>query len=324
MHVEAVGARRERLDERAGAGADVVLVDDEQGRAELARELAGVAARDQQGALGGQGAVGGVGGTRVRHRPIVPTMRTVRVEPPELGAVDGLAYARFRPDSEPAGGVVVLHGAGSCKESHFDFARRCRAVGLDAIAFDQRGHGDSEGALGAGAVDDVARIAALLGTGPVSLRGSSMGGFMALVAGARLGAAAVVAVCPAGADQLRRGLRGGDFEFRADADGLDALLQVADERAAARALGERLLLLHAEGDERVPVAGSRELHAIAAGSRLVTVPGGHHRSVQHDGELQALSVSFIARAPARPSAPGAGARAGRPAAPRRARRPRAG
>ncbi|MGZ6642214.1 MAG: alpha/beta hydrolase [Solirubrobacteraceae bacterium] len=231
-------------------------------------------------------------------------MRAVRVQPPELGVVDGLAYARFRPAGEPAGGVVVLHGAGSCKESHFDFARLCRGAGLDAIAFDQRGHGDSAGALGAGAVDDVGRVAALLGPGPVALRGSSMGGFMALVAGARLGAAAVVAICPAASEQLRRGLRDGGFDFRADARALDALLELSDERAAAAALGERLLLLHAEGDERVPVAGSRELHALAAGSRLVTVPGGHHRSVQHDGELQALAVRFITRALAMRRAPG--------------------
>ena len=185
-----------------------------------------------------------------------------------MGAVDGLAYARFRPtNSDPAGGVVVLHGAGSSKESHFDFARRCRAAGLEAIAFDQRGHGESEGALGAGAVDDVARIAALLTPGPLALRGSSMGGFMALVAGARLGADAVVAVCPASAGLLRRGLRDEAFDFRADAAGLDAVLAAADEHASARTLGERLLLLHAEGDERVPVAGSRELHAVAEGSR---------------------------------------------------------
>jgi pimeloyl-ACP methyl ester carboxylesterase len=226
-------------------------------------------------------------------------MRTVRVEPPELGSVDGLAYARFRPPGGRAvvsGGVVVLHGAGSCKESHFDFGRLCRAAGIEAIAFDQRGHGDSDGALGAGAVEDVARIAALLAPGPLALRGSSMGGFMALVAGARLDAAAVVAICPAGADQLRRGLRDAEFDFRADAAGLDALLEVADERAAAVTLGDRLLLLHAEGDERVPVAGSHELHALAVGSRLVTVPGGHHRSVQHDGELQGLALRFIERA----------------------------
>jgi uncharacterized protein len=224
-------------------------------------------------------------------------MRTAHSEPPtELGTRDGLAYALFLPHGEAAGGVVVLHGAGSCKENHFDFARAVRAAGLAAVVFDQRGHGASDGALGASAFDDVAIAATVLPPGPVAVRGSSMGGFMALVAGARMQAAAVVAICPASGEQLARGLSHRDFEFRADEEGLRALLLGADERGAAAALGERLLLLHAEGDERVPIASSRALHAAAPGSRLVAVPGGHHRSVQHDGELQALAVRFIARA----------------------------
>jgi pimeloyl-ACP methyl ester carboxylesterase len=165
-----------------------------------------------------------------------------------------------------------------------------------AVVFDQRGHGASAGALGAGAFDDVATAATLLPPGPLALRGSSMGGFMALVAGAQLNTAAVVAICPATGEQLARGLGDRTFAFRADEDGLRGLLLGADERGAAAALGERLLLLHAEGDESVPIASSRALHAAAAGSRLVAVPGGHHRSVQHDAELQALAVRFIARA----------------------------
>ncbi len=64
-------------------------------------------------------------------------------------------------------------------------------------------------------------------------------------------------------------------------------------QAAAVELGEKLLLLHAEGDETVPVEVSRRLHEVAPDSRLVVVPGGHHRSIQHDGELQALSVRFL-------------------------------
>ena len=56
-------------------------------------------------------------------------MPAVNVEPPaELGTRDGLAYALFLPEGEAAGGVVVLHGAGSCKENHFDFAR---VVGIE-------------------------------------------------------------------------------------------------------------------------------------------------------------------------------------------------
>jgi pimeloyl-ACP methyl ester carboxylesterase len=224
-------------------------------------------------------------------------VRTVHSDPPaELGTRDGLAYALFLPKGEAAGGVVVLHGAGSAKENHYDFARAVRAAGMAAVVFDQRGHGASDGALGASALDDVATAASVLPPGPVAVRGSSMGGFMALVAGAQMQAAAVVAICPASGEQLARGLHGREFDFRADEDGLRALLLGADERGAAAALGERLLLLHAEGDERVPIATSRALHATASGSRLVAVPGGHHRSVQHDPELQALAVRFIQRA----------------------------
>jgi uncharacterized protein len=231
-------------------------------------------------------------------------MRTVRVQPPtEIGTAQGLAYALFLPDRPARGGVVVIHGAGSCKENHFDFARALRAAGVASVAFDQRGHGASAGALGAGAIDDVATIAALLPAGPVALRGSSMGGWLALVAGAALGAAAVVAICPASGEQLARGLHGGDLGFDADDEVLE-LLRSTDERAAAAALGERLLLLHAEGDERVPIATSRALAAAAPGSRLVAVPGGDHRSAQHDGELQALAVRFIARALSSPPSPG--------------------
>jgi pimeloyl-ACP methyl ester carboxylesterase len=229
----------------------------------------------------------------------------VREQPPtELGMQDGLAYALFVPDGDAAGGVVILHGAGSRKENHFDFARALRAAGLAAVVFDQRGHGESEGALGAGILDDVETIAALLPPGPVALRGSSMGGFVALMAGARMDVAALVAICPATGQMLARGLDDREFDFRADEDALREVLENADEPAAAAALGERLLLLHAEGDDRVPIEGSRELHAAATGSRLVAAPGGDHRSVQHDPELQALAVRFIARALLPRPAPG--------------------
>ncbi len=230
-------------------------------------------------------------------------MRTVNVEPPaDIGRCDGLAYALFLPDGAPRGGVVILHGAGSAKESHYDFARRCRTYGFAAIAFDLRGHGESDGALDGRAVADIVRIAGLLPAGaPLALRGSSMGGYLALVAAAACDARAVVAICPASAGGLRRGVRDGRLDFRAADPGLDAFLAEHDEVAAAEDLECPLLLLHAEGDEVVPVAHSRELNAVVEHSRLVVVPGGHHRSIQHDGELQDLSVRFIRKALARPA-----------------------
>jgi pimeloyl-ACP methyl ester carboxylesterase len=207
---------------------------------------------------------------------------------------DGLAYTLVAPAGEPRGGVVVVHGARSCKENHLDFARACAAAGLAAIAFDQRGHGASDGPLGAGALDDVAAIAGLLpGDGPVFLRGTSMGGCFALAAADRAGARAVVAICPARPRQLLAGLRAGHFDLQADGAGLQTLLEELDLEHAARALGPDLMLLHAEGDEVVPVEHAERLHESAAGSRFVRVPGGHHRSVQHDAALQAEAVAFL-------------------------------
>jgi uncharacterized protein len=222
-------------------------------------------------------------------------VRLVAPDPPQLGKVDGLSYALFAPAEPATAGAVILHGAGSVKESHFDFARQLRANGLAAVCFDQRGHGESDGALGEGAIEDVATIRSLLPDGPVALRGSSMGGWLALAAASRVRPNAVVAICPATSDGLLRGLRLGSFDFRADRPGLDRLLAVHDLEVAARELGERLLLLHAEGDETVPVEHSRALHAVAPGSKLVVTPGGHHRSVQHDPELQAYAARWLVR-----------------------------
>jgi len=36
--------------------------------------------------------------------------------------------------------------------------------------------------------------------------------------------------------------------------------------------------------------------AAAPLKRLILVPGGHHRSIQHDAELQAESLRFVRRA----------------------------
>src|SRR5439155_22019162 len=81
---------------------------------------------------------------------------------PELGMHDGLAYALFTPEAAPRAGVVICHGAGSAKESHYDFARTARDRGLAALAYDARGHGRSDGALGPGMVGDALAMCALL------------------------------------------------------------------------------------------------------------------------------------------------------------------
>jgi uncharacterized protein len=223
--------------------------------------------------------------------------------PTEIARRGGLAYSLWLPDARKPvrGGVVILHGAGSCKESHHDFARALLGAGYGALSFDQRGHGASDGPMDARVVQDVASMATVLREGigdpgtPIGLRGSSMGGLIAILAAEAVGARAVVAICPASPAGLRRGIAAGRFEFEADLEALQGWLEVCDLNAVVASLEAPLLILHAEGDEQVPVAHSRELaaHLRAAGSRLITVPGGHHRSIQHDGEMQAVSLRFL-------------------------------
>ena len=43
--------------------------------------------------------------------------------------------------------LLILHGADSSKEHHFDFARVVRGAGMTAVLYDARGHGASPGAL---------------------------------------------------------------------------------------------------------------------------------------------------------------------------------
>ncbi|HEX8976173.1 MAG TPA: alpha/beta fold hydrolase [Solirubrobacteraceae bacterium] len=221
---------------------------------------------------------------------------------PHRGVQDGLAYALWRPPDAgpPRAGVLVLHGAGSAKESHYDFARAAIAAGFAALVFDQRGHGESEGRLDGRAVTDVVamgeRLRAQLPPGaPIALRGSSLGGYLALRAAAPSRAGAVVAISPASPDGLRRALESPQLPWRIDSSALRRLLAEAALPDVVGALEVPVLFMHAQGDEQVPVALSRELAARAdvPGSRLIELPGGHHRSVQHDAELQAVSLRFL-------------------------------
>src|SRR3954470_511858 len=170
---------------------------------------------------------------------------------PLIGEHDGLSYALFMPKEPPAAGVVICHGAGSAKESHFDFARTARDRGLAALSYDARGHGRSPGELGPGLVGDALAMCDLMRTHApaVALRGSSLGGFTAIMAGAAShgSVGAVAAICPAPGDLLARALRSEvrEIEFRADVERLEPWLSsvsLVDATASLGAAGTALLL----------------------------------------------------------------------------------
>lgn len=209
--------------------------------------------------------------------------------------------AAAHPPPWPA--IVILHGAGSAKESHADFGRVCAGHGWVALAYDQRGHGESEDAMDGGALDDVAVMARLLAErehvdgSRICVRGSSMGGCLAIHAAAEFAEiAGVIAICPAAERGLREGLREGRYEMRAARAEFDAWLSERDISAAVTRIAPKpLILLHARGDDRVPVELTEELaRSVGESCTLIVVPGGDHRSVQHDRELQATSLSRLA------------------------------
>jgi uncharacterized protein len=221
------------------------------------------------------------------------------------GTSEGLAYELWLPESEPPWpAVVVLHGAGSCKENHADFSRLASASGWAALAYDPRGHGESEGEFSPAVVNDAARMARLLGEvegvdqARVCTRGSSLGGFVAIHAAATSDAiAGAIAICPAPEALLLQGLKQERLEMRADREALEPWLQEHDLRDAVELIGAKpLILLHANADEQIPADHSTDLYERAADpKKLVLVPGGHHRSVQHDAELQGVALRWLER-----------------------------
>jgi alpha-beta hydrolase superfamily lysophospholipase len=193
---------------------------------------------------------------------------------------------------EPQGGVLIIHGAGSQKENHFGIAREMAGAGLSAICFDQRGHGESEGPMDARIVSDAVAMTQLFNGLPVGIRGSSMGGWVALASADESGAKALVPICPTTAEQLTLGATSGRFPFEADLPSLVGKLSEGDPAAPS----VPTLLLHAAGDEVVSVDRSRTLAPLLthSESRYIEFPGGHHRSLQHDAEVTELSVRFLA------------------------------
>ena len=219
----------------------------------------------------------------------------------------GLAYALWLPEAAPPWpGVVIVHGAGSRKENHADFAALATASGWAALAFDLPGHGHSEREMSGAAVDDIIGMARFLGEqdgvdpSRVAVRGSSLGGFLAISAAASAPheIAGVIAICPAGEDHLARGVRSGRLEMRvADPLELEAWLLAQDVgEAVERIAGRPLLLMHAEGDTQIPSEHSEELYARAGEpGKLVIAPGGAHTTVQHDPELQSMALRWLER-----------------------------
>lgn len=210
----------------------------------------------------------------------MPESLTIRAPGgPELAALRWPA-----PRGAPA--VLIVPGLGSRKENHADFAEALAAAGVGALALDVRGHGGSGGDLDGDVADDlVAGLDALAaaGHGPLGVRGSSMGGMLALVVAARdPRVRAVAAICPARPEGL------------AERVGSDWPLSSPLEPAVARADGVARGYWHATGDESVPWGSTLALAGMTPHPmRLRIALGGGHNSLQHDPGVIRDTVAFL-------------------------------
>lgn len=92
------------------------------------------------------------------------------------------------------GGAVVFHGYGGCKEAMLGLALGLAEVGFACIVPDLPGHGEHPEPFGQTLLEEVrAAVAHARRRGPVLAAGHSLGGRLALLAGAD----AVVAISPA-------------------------------------------------------------------------------------------------------------------------------
>jgi pimeloyl-ACP methyl ester carboxylesterase len=189
------------------------------------------------------------------------------------------------PPGSPA--VLIVPGYGSRKENHADFGEALQAAGMGAMAVDLRGHGETGGVLDGGVLDDVARCLDALaadGHAPLGIRGSSMGGLLALHAAAGdTRVRAVVAICPARPERL------------ADRIGADWPRALPLAPAVARDDGVARGYWHATGDEAVPWGATFALAGITPQpKRLRIALGGGHNTLQHDPAVIAETVAFLA------------------------------
>ena len=98
-------------------------------------------------------------------------------------------FSRWWTVDDPAGSVLIAHGASEHSGRYDRFARALNDAGFTAVAIDHRGHGRTgastgTGLMGAGGghavIDDLHELRAQLGDGPQFLFGHSMGSMIGL------------------------------------------------------------------------------------------------------------------------------------------------
>ncbi|WPZ33946.1 alpha/beta fold hydrolase [Thalassobaculum sp. OXR-137] len=229
------------------------------------------------------------------------------------GVVDQVRTYRWDP-AAPADGrpsVVLVHGWGS-RASHFAaMIRGLTAAGIRCAAFDAPGHGESGGTTAslprmAAAFRLLCRALAYEGTPPAAAVGYSFGGLAAglacvpdVLAGppAEIPALALVSSPVTLASATRRWLEMAGEPQSRQADLMAELRRRGfdgdrfDLLAVAERLPRRLLLVHDQGDDEVPVSDAEALAAARPDAMLeLTDRYGHARMLLARPVVQAVTA----------------------------------
>jgi len=228
------------------------------------------------------------------------------------GEAGRLAAHFYLPQgTAPFPGVILCHGITSCKDNYVDLAEFLRSEGFAVLAYDCRGHGESEGALDSGAWQDVGAALAYLqkrsevDAERLALVGASMGAYNGLYAAAEYPALrTVVAFCTAPGAELKAALLSADFwheiaesggHLRVTLPEYLLYLESSDIYSVPPRISPRpIFFIHARDDDFIPYTVSERLHAAAAtGSRLWLLDSGGHSGPRHDPQAQRAVADWL-------------------------------
>lgn len=225
---------------------------------------------------------------------------------------DGLRLSGWllRPGSTPRGLVVLLHGKDGTRQHVSVGAERLRQRGFMVLAFDQRGHGRSEGSLCTFGVREVADLSrgldAVLGAKsalPVFLVGESMGAAVALRAAAHEPRVRAVAAAAPFAE-LTTILEERSFLSKADTSKALAMAErawgfpagaVAPATDAASIAVPVLLLYGSEDTYINPAHSYRVYAALSCPKELVALEGVRHDDVLQHGRVWEVIAAWLDR-----------------------------
>ena len=187
------------------------------------------------------------------------------------------------------GTIIYLHGTADNRTSAAGIAARFLARGFDVVAYDSRGHGESDGDIctyGFFEKQDLHRVLDVINPRGIVLLGTSLGAAVALQEAA--GDSRIAAIVAAETFSDLRTIARERAPFFLSESTIRNAFSLAEQRgqfavdnvspvAAARRITVPVLLIHGELDlETTPDHSQRVLEALAGPKRLIIVKGAHH------------------------------------------------